>query len=291
VNGTGRANANAGLNNAAARANVNGQGDFISQTPFFTDPGVRQQLNLNDTQFNTLNRNYQMALARYNEAVNRLSPGLTPEQRDLQLQRLQQQFNQSLAGTANSTLTNPQTLNRFNQLNRQFMGFNAFNDPTIRQQLNLTPDQLRQLRTVQNNFRQQLQQFRRGAGNDLSAVDTTQFNPVWQQYVASLNSVLTPEQQQMWMQLVGQPHTFSPNLFNVERLPQENVVTPPAVPFASGNQRNAAGGTTTPGATAQGTTTQGTTTQGTAGTQTPTGTQATQGTTTQGTTTQGGTVR
>ena len=265
---------------------MNGQANFISQTPFFTDPGVRQQLNLNDTQFSTLNRNYQNALAHFNEAVNRLSPGLTPEQR-LQIERLQLQFNQSLAGTTNSTLTNPQTLNRFNQLNRQFTGFNAFNDPTIRQQLNLSPDQLRQLRMVQNNFRQQLQQFRRGAGNDLSSVDQTQWNQLMQQYVSTLNNVLTPEQQQMWQQLVGQPFTFSPNLMMTEQLPDGNVALTPQVGTAVPRGRATTG---TTGTTTGTTGTTGTTLRGTTGTQTPTGIQATQGTTTQGTT-QGGTVR
>lgn len=297
VNGTGRTNGAAGLNNANARANMNGQVDSISQTPFFSDPGVRQQLNLNDTQFNTLNRNYQNAVARFNEAVNRLSPGLTPEQRELQVQRLQQQFNQSLAGTTSSTLTNPQTLNRFNQLNRQFSGFNAFNDPTIRQQLNLSPDQLRQLRTVQNNFRQQLQQFRRGAGNDLNSVDQTQWNQVMGQYVSTLNNILTPEQQQMWQQLVGQPFTFSPTLFMNQQMPEGNVGTPTQAGTVVPRGTAGTNGTTGTTGTTQGTvgtrTATGTATQGTTqGSQTPTGTQATtQGTTTQGTTTQGGTVR
>jgi len=283
VNGTGRANANAGLNNAARRANVNGR-NGMSQTPFFSDPGVRQQLNLNDTQYNTLNRNYQDSLARYNEQVNRLSPGLTPEQRSLQMERLQQQFNQNLAGNA---LENPQTLNRFNQLNRQFAGFNGFNDPTIRQQLNLRPEQIRQLRTVQNNFRQQLQQFRRGAGNDLSSVDQAQWNQVMQQYVSTLNNVLTPEQQQAWQQMVGQPYMFSPNLMMTQQLPDGNVSMTPQVGTAVPRGQATTGTTGTTTGTS-GTT--GTTLRGTTGTQTPTGTQATQGTTTQGTT-QGGTVR
>jgi len=263
----------------------------MNQTPFFSDPGVRQQLNMNDTQFNTLNRNYQDAVARFNEQVNRLSPGLTADQRALQMDRLTQQFNQSLSGNLNSTLGNPQTVNRFNQLNRQFTGLNAFNDPTIRQQLNLSPDQVRQLRTVQNNFRQQLQQFRRGAGNDLNSVDQTQWNQVMGQYVSTLNNILTPEQQQMWQQQVGQPFTFSPTLFMNQQMPEGNVGT--STQTGTVVPRGSTGTTGTTGTT-QGTvgTRTATSTQGTTqGTQTPTGTQATQGSTTQGTTTQGGTVR
>ena len=183
-----RVNANAGLRNSAAGVSTNVDTlNGVSQTPFFSDPGARQQLNLNNTQYNALNRAYQNAYNRYNQAVNNLSPNLTEQQRALQMQQLQAQFNQSLAATVNGTFNNPQTLARYNQLNRQFMGFNAFNDPAIRQQLNLTPDQVRQLRTLSNNWRQQLQQFRRGAGNDLSTVDTSQWNQLWQQYSTQLN--------------------------------------------------------------------------------------------------------
>jgi len=278
------------LNNAAGRANGNAQNGFMNQTPFFSDPGVRQQLNMTDTQFNTLNRNYQDAVARFNAQVNRLSPGLTADQRALQMDRLTQQFNQSLSGNLNSTLGNPQTVNRFNQLNRQFTGLNAFNDPTIRQQLNLSPDQLRQLRTVQHNFRQQLQQFRRGAGNDLNSVDQTQWNQLMGQYVSTLNNILTPEQQQMWQQQIGQPFTFSPTLFMNQQMPEGNVGTSTQTGTVVPRGTTGTTGTTTQGTvgTRTATGTQGTT----QGTQTPTGTQATtQGTTTQGTTTQGGTVR
>jgi len=269
---TARGSANAGLNNAAARANMNGQVSSILQTPFFTDPRVRQQLNLNNNQFNALNAAYQNAFTRYNQAVNNLNQNanLTPEQRATQLQQLQSQFNQELTGTVNTTLTNPQTLSRFNQLNRQFMGFNAFNDPTIRQQLNLSPDQVRQIRQLSNNFRQQLQQFRRGAGNDLSNVDTGQWNQVWQQYATQLNGVLTPDQQQMWTQLIGQPFTFSPNVvlsgqqapgFAVENPTVVDPTVPKYVPLNNGTQGTVQRQATNPGATTQG----GTTTQGTQG--------------------------
>jgi hypothetical protein len=200
-------------NNAVTGEGFNANFNGVSQTPFFTDTGARRQLNLNDNQFNSLNSSYQNAYSRYNQAVRQLSPNLTPQQREQHLQQLQAQFNQNLSGTVNSTLTDPQTRSRFDQLNRQYMGFNAFNDPTIRRQLNLTPQQVRQLRTLSNNWRQQLQQFRQGAGNDLGSVDQGQWAQMQQQAMAQLNGVLTPEQQQMWSQQTGQPFSFSPNVY------------------------------------------------------------------------------
>jgi hypothetical protein len=307
----GRANANAGLGNAAARNNMNGQTDMIGRTPFFSDPGARQQLNMNNNQFNSLNSAYSNAYTRYNQAVNNLDPNLTAEQRAQQMQQLQSQFNQDLSGTVNSTLTDPQSRSRFGQLNRQFMGFNAFNDPQIRQQLNLTPEQTRQLRTLSNNWRQQLQQFRRGAGNNLTNVDQGQWTQMWQQYATQLNGVLTPEQQQIWTQQIGQPYTFSPNVFmgdnggtnqtqvgsNVAPNGQQRI----GQPYNSRGNQGTTGTTGTQGTAGTGTQqtgttgTQGTATQGSTATQ-GTGTRgtATQGTGTQGSTAQGttgGTVR
>jgi hypothetical protein len=106
---------------------------------------------------------------------------------------------------------NPQSRSRASQLNRQYMGYNAFNDARIRRQLNLSQDQIRQLRALNNNWRQQLQRFQRVAGNNLHSVDHSQWNQMWQQYATMVNNVLTAQQQQTWSQLVGQFHTSSPN--------------------------------------------------------------------------------
>jgi hypothetical protein len=209
----GRVNAN-GLN---ANNGNNGQqvlqNGSINRTPFFTDPGVRRQLNLNGTQYNSLNQAYQNAYTRYNQGLSSLNnPNLTPQQREMQMQQLEAQFNQDLSGTVNSTFNNPQALSRYNQLNRQFQGFNAFNDPSVRKQLNLSQDQIRQLRTLSGNWRQQLQEFRR-TNNGQNSVDPAAWAQLQQQYATQLNGVLTPEQQQMWTQLTGQSYSFSPDVY------------------------------------------------------------------------------
>jgi hypothetical protein len=283
------AGATSGTNTAASQNNaLTGQGfnanfNGISQTPFFTDSAARRQLNLNNNQFNALNRAHQNAYSRYNQAVRQLDPNLTEQQREQHLQQLQAQFNQDLSGTVNTTLTDPQTRSRFDQLNRQFMGFNAFNDPTIRRQLNLTPQQVRQLRTLSNNWRQQLQQFRRGAGNDLGAIDQNQFAQLQQQAMAQLNGVLTPEQQQLWSQQIGQPVSFSPNVFfgaddtgsgvnntrdgNIPRNGPVQLPAPPGtpIPFNTKNQPTSQPGTAQP-ATQE---------RGASGTASPSGSQGT----------------
>jgi hypothetical protein len=169
----------------------------------------------------------------------------------MQQQQLEAQFNQDLSGTVNSTLNNPQAQSRFNQLNRQFQGFNAFNDPSVRKQLNLSQDQIRQLRTLSGNWRQQMQQMRQYGQNN---VDPAAWTQLQQQYATQLNGVLTPEQQQMWTQQTGQAYSFSPDVYfggqqsgDVGVGNQQNV--DPTVPKYFPN--NAAGRTAQPGTQAQ----------------------------------------
>jgi len=256
----GRVNAN---NNTSANGNnnrLNGNGNFnfsgISQNPFFNDPGVRQQLNLNDNQFNNLNRAYQTAYARYNQALNNLDANLTPQQREQQMLRLQNQFNTDLNQSVNSTFTDPQLRNRFGQLNRQFQGFNAFNEPGIQRQLNLTNEQRNQIRQLAAQWRTQLQQFSRGDGTDSGSVNITpeQWSQLSSQFYDQLNSILTPQQQQQWNQLTGQRYNF------------------PASAYLRGMGNNTRAGVNGTGTRSIGTSTGTSIGDGTSGVVTPTGT-------------------
>src|SRR5262245_13837363 len=62
----------------------------IRQTPWFSNPDVRSQLKISDEHFTRLNKAYADAWARYEQSVNELAATLTPEQRALRLQDLQQ---------------------------------------------------------------------------------------------------------------------------------------------------------------------------------------------------------
>jgi hypothetical protein len=212
---TGQANVGTGQTGVGANVQGNAGVSGVSRTPFFTDPGVRQQLNLNDNQFNTLNRAYQDAYGRYNQGLRGLN-NLNEQQRQQRLMQLQAQFNQDFDANVNSTFTDPQLRSRYDQLSRQAMGFNAFNDPRLRQQLNLTPEQLRQLRDLASDSRRELARFRRGAGNNANTLTQEQWNQLWQNYTTQVNSILTPEQQQLWSQLTGKPYAFSPDFYMSE---------------------------------------------------------------------------
>ncbi|MFO0790760.1 MAG: hypothetical protein U0805_14990 [Pirellulales bacterium] len=210
---TGTATGVGGTAAASTRGGI-GSGN-ISQSPFFSDRGVRQQLNLNDNQFNTLNRAYQDAYGTYSQGVNNLNSNLTPQQRAAQMQNLENSFNNSFNRSLDSTITDPQARNRFSQLNRQFMGFNAFNDPALQRQLNLTPQQQTQIRQLASQWRQQIQKATQGTGTGTNNANLSQdqWNTLMSGYYQQLNGLLTPQQQQTWSQLTGQQYNFPASLY------------------------------------------------------------------------------
>lgn len=218
--GVGRAGVTgaAGVRGGAGAAGAAGRGTTgfnsngnISQTPFFSDRGVRQQLNMNDNQFNTLNRAYQNAYGNYNRGLNNLNSNLTPQQRAAHLQNLENDFYSGFNRSLDTTFNDPQTRTRFDQLSRQFQGFNAFNTPAIQSQLNLTPQQQTQIRQLASQWRQQLQQ-NEGAGTN-GNVSQAKWNAMMSKYYDELNGILTPQQQQTWSQLTGQRYNFPSNLY------------------------------------------------------------------------------
>jgi hypothetical protein len=202
-------------------ANLQAEGQFsasnrnfgqVHRTPWFNDPGVRQQLNLNDNQFNQLSRAYQDAYTRYNQGAAGLKNTLPEQQRMQQLQRLQARFHQDFNTSLDTTFTDPRLRQRYNQLNWQYQGPMAFNDPLMRQQLNLTPDQQQQLRRLGYRWHQQLGGMR-GPGGNNPRLTQQQWNALRVQYQNQLGGILSPAQQQAYSQLIGQPYDFPVNMY------------------------------------------------------------------------------
>jgi hypothetical protein len=169
--------------------------------------GARQQLQLNPNQYRQLSRVYENAWEQYQKGLNRLGPNLTDVQRQERMQALQQRFYQTYNRALDSTLTNPQLRQRYNQLNRQYQGFGAFNDPQLQQGLNITPTQQQQLSNMSNQWNQQMEQLRQQAATNPEA-SLQQFAQMQQQARQQMGSVLTPQQQQNWPQMVGDNYNF-----------------------------------------------------------------------------------
>lgn len=201
--GTGRGNAGMG-------AQVFNPFSGSNQTPFFANPAVRQELQLNNQQFNRLNQNFLQNRQAFNARLDALQAqgNLTPAQR----LQLAQQFNRQFSTGLNGVFTNQQNLNRFNQLTLQSQGFNAFLNPAIHQQLNLTADQQARLSVMASQWNSTLQHLTPEFRSNPGAVQP-QLDRLQREQAQQLQLILNPQQLQTWRQLIGEPFSFPASTF------------------------------------------------------------------------------
>ena len=193
--------------NQAQNANGSVQQDFfddITQSPWFGNPSVRQQLGLPEAQFNQLNQNYSAAYTQYSEAMKQLRSNTNVAERRQMQNALRQRFQQQFGQNVDTALTDQAMRNRFNQLAMQYQGYNALNNPTIQQQLRLTPQQQQQFAQYNQEWNQQMQTLSQVYRSDpLAAI--RQYRQLRQQLASNFGSTLTPAQADQWSNLTGQP--------------------------------------------------------------------------------------
>jgi hypothetical protein len=213
-------------------------------SPWFSGAGIRNQLNLNNQQFNQLNEAYQQSFNRFRTGVEQLNK-LDAAQRAQRLAELSQTFQQDFTGTAQGIL-NPQQLERYNQLFLQYRGLDALNDPTIQKRLNLTDEQRTKLREFSSL---RLEDLTTDNLNNRAAA-LKRYNDLRARQADQLQSLLNAQQMQSWRQMIGQPFTFQP-------------LAPGTTVPGSTTPSSTQPGATTPGSTQPGATTPGSTQPGT----------------------------
>jgi hypothetical protein len=199
----------------------------INQTPFFMNPQLRQQLQLNDNQFNQLNRAHQRAFGEFQQGFGNLN-SLTPDQRREREMQLRGNFNSTFSQSVEQILTDARQRERFGQLSNQFQGFGAFEDPALRQRLNLTNDQLVQLRRFGNQWERELAAMRQnpqGHTTADAAARNRRLAELHRQRMQRINSILTPEQQEIWNNSIGEPFEFGFDSFFPPETPEGNSPT------------------------------------------------------------------
>jgi hypothetical protein len=184
----------------------------INPTPWFSNPEVRQHLNLNDSQYGGLNKAYGSAWANYQKGLNSIDKNLSPAEQQQRVRELQQGFYRNFAPERNKYLTDAAQRQRYEQIQRQYQGFGAFNDPAVADQLKLTPAQRDQLNQHQRDWYAQMNKL--GSTYQTDRQQTTgQYTRLQAQNANRINSVLTPEQQAMWGRMIGNPYSFTPDVY------------------------------------------------------------------------------
>lgn len=205
------ARAQIGVPGAVNDDNV-GNSPYYPQTPWFNNPGVREELKLNEQQHTELNRHYERAWVQYNKNRNVVDSSLATQKQALREAELRADFQKQFDPAINSTFTDPAVRTRYNQLNYQYQGYNAFQDPTIQQQLNLTAEQQQQFNKYGTAWDRQMANWRTDYPANRERV-AQQLREARRESRRQIDNTLTPAQRAKWNTLTGQPYEFHTDVY------------------------------------------------------------------------------
>lgn len=198
-----------------ANARVNAQaGTFggIQQSPWFSNPSIRQQLQLNDDQYKRMNQSYRQAWNRYNQGLTGLDKNLAEQQRMQRYQDLNGGFYKDFSGGINEVFPDKTARQRYNQMDWQYRGYGAFNDADVQKQLSLNEEQRQKFSQYDREWNTQLNNWRREFPSDRNGV-ANRFRESRREFQNRVNSTLTPEQRTMWSDMSGKPFEFPVDIY------------------------------------------------------------------------------
>jgi hypothetical protein len=169
---------------------------------------VSKSLNLTADQVTKLNKLTEDTQARYRDDYGKLGT-LKDADRFTRMQELNRQYYTDWNKGARDIFNDTQRT-RYQQVNYQYGGFDVLYDPDVQKRLNLTADQIRDLRTHWDWNNQQLQDINRLGVTDPTK-GTQAYKDYWTTRQERFNKFLTADQQKAWRELTGEPYTFQPN--------------------------------------------------------------------------------
>lgn len=202
----------------------------INQRPWFENRAVREQLRLNENQFNRLNQAYQRAWRQYNQNVTGLGEGLSAEARQERMQALRNDFDRDFSQARSTVFNDPQIRDRYNQLNYQYRGYEAFQEPDLQQRLNMTPEQRQQIGQLRDEWNAEMGDVEQLYSTDPDAA-ADRYRQLQMQSQERLGTFLTPEQQRRWSETIGDRFDFPADTYfdsdrtarrPISRLPERN---------------------------------------------------------------------
>jgi len=191
----------------------------INQAPWFSNPAVRQQLNMNDAQFSQLNKIHADAWTRYQQGLKIMTESnLPPDQRSQRMQELQSNYYKSFSTPVNEVFKDEQMRSRYNQLHMQYRGYDALLDPTVQAKLTLTDAQRQKLSQYQEEWRKSMGDLGRDYQMDPQGA-LRRFEEMRRRDAERTDSVLSEQQRQMWRGIVGNPYNFQPSVYFPSTIP------------------------------------------------------------------------
>lgn len=180
---------------------------LYGRRPWFGNAAVRRQLKIDDNQYNTLNNAYVQYWTPYNQVVVGLPADLDAQARQQKIATAYGTFNSGFNTASAKVFVDPDIRNRYNQLNLQYQGYAAFNDPTVQQRLKLTDEQRQNFNKYYSDWNTQMNTYANEYAKDREGVNK-QFSTAWKQQRDRINETLTPDQRKSWNEMTGESYDF-----------------------------------------------------------------------------------
>jgi hypothetical protein len=182
--------------------------------PWYREPNALKALNINEHQLGRLNEAYSRVQTRFQEDLNR-QPNLTERERAERLRTLGLTSRQDLMRAFSGILDDKQ-MARYQQIDVQLRGWDAFADPAVQRKLNLSGDQQRQLEGLSEQWSRGMREL-----DELSRTNREQalrgYNELQTRTREQVNSVFNNQQRQAWSNLTGEAYNFPPPFAGTNR--------------------------------------------------------------------------
>jgi PAS domain-containing protein len=184
----------------------------IEQVPWFNNPDVRNQIKLNNDQYNSLTKDYDTYWHKYTTGRTKLDDELDDIARRRRERELHQEFQESLSRSLDRVITDRVARRRYDELYNQYQGYQVFHNPRFRKQLELTSEQLGELELLDREWNVELERIRRNFEIN-RPVAMRELKHARRQMKERIQETLTPEQNELYAQLTGQTYEFPPEIY------------------------------------------------------------------------------
>lgn len=184
----------------------------IERVPWFNNPDVRNEIKLNNDQYQALTQEFDTYWHKYTTARTKLDDELDDIVRRRREAELHREFQESLSQSLDRVITDRVARRRYDELYNQYQGYRAFHDPRVRKQLELTSEQLAELDLLDREWNVELDRIRRNFEIN-RPVAMRELKHARRQMRERILDTLTPEQNQLYAQLTGEPYEFPPAVY------------------------------------------------------------------------------
>lgn len=178
--------------------------------PWFADRNFRDELELDDDQVERLRDIYVDSWEQFesDNGVDSDPNRNTLEARTHNRSRANRRFNSDrFAEQTRDVFRNDAQRNRFNQLNMQYQGYGAFQNPRLQRELNLNDTQRRQLRDLHNTWNTELESLRGTYANDPTGTEA-RFNQLRDRTRTNFEGILNDQQRTAYNEMIGNRAEF-----------------------------------------------------------------------------------